>query len=155
MWIRNSKRGGRNNIKNGLIKNWQIGFRNIGIRKFIGPKNEKMFTESEKRLAEFFFENKIEYEYEPLLKIGTKSYFPDFVINKIIIERCGVISREYFRNLQNKLNDYKRINKKVIVILPKRNKNTFLKNVKIPRNFVCLIEDKNLEGVTEFLKNQI
>jgi len=151
-WIKNSKKGGNNNIKKGLIKNWDVGFRKIGIRKIIGPKNEKMFTEMEKRIAEFFIKNKIDYEYEPLLKIGGKNYFPDFQINKaFIIERCGVVSKNYFKSLQNKLNDYEKIKRNVVLIFPKKARNSFIRNIKIPKRFVYLVEDENFTELGDYL----
>ena len=111
-----------------------------------------MFTETEKILADFFVRNKIKYEYEPLMKFGSKTYFPDFLVNgSIILERCGFVSRDYFCTLQDKLIAYRRNNKKIMLIFPRRFKNALFKNVKIPSSVICLIEDKSLSELTDYI----
>jgi len=155
-WIEKCRKGGINNIKQGLIKNWEVGFRNVGQRKFLGPNNEKMFTKTEKRIAEFFVKNKIKYEYEPLLNIKEHKYFPDFIIqNKIIIERCGLLSKKYFKSLRKKINDYSKLENQIVIIIPRKIYGTLKKNVKIPHKFITLIEDDNLTELTEFIGEYI
>ncbi|MBI2543179.1 MAG: hypothetical protein HYW24_03265 [Candidatus Aenigmarchaeota archaeon] len=154
-WIEKCKVGGANNIKLGPIKNWEIGFRNIGRRRFIGPKGEKMFTKSEYELAKYFNENKIPYVYEPKLEINGRNYFPDFKIRGFLIERCGLVSKNYFISLNRKLKDYNKLKKKVIIVMPKRMRDPILKNVKIPKNFIQVIEDDNLTQLRETIGEYI
>lgn len=150
-WVEKCRKGGINNINKGLIKNWEIGFRNIGKRKFIGPKGEKMFTKTEKQIAEFFAENNVKYEYEPRIILNGNNYFPDFMIDNLIIERCGVISKKYFNSLQNKLRDYLNWKGKVILIMPKNVERVLNKNVKIDEKFITITEDDNLSELTGLL----
>ncbi len=151
-WIEKCRIGGINNIKRGLIKNWDIGFRNIGRRKFIGPTGEKMFTKTEKEIAEIFVKNNIEYEYEPKIIFNGNNYFPDFRINCLLIEHCGLLSRKYFHSLKKKLKDYMDWKGKVILIIPKKNKKTLRKRVRINKKYIIFIEDKNLSELIELVK---
>ncbi len=151
-WVEKCRKGGTNNIRQGLIKNWEIGFRNVGRRRFLGPNDEKMFTEAEKRIAEFFAKKGITYRYEPKLIINGMTYFPDFIIkNNIIIERCGFLSKKYSITLNKKFRSYASLNNKVVIIIPKKIYKTFHRNVKIPKKFVKLIEDKNLSELTDMI----
>lgn len=153
LWIKKCRVGGTNNIKRGLIRNWDVGFRNVGRRRFIGPNGEKMFTKAEKQIADFFVKNNIEYKYEPHIILNGNNYFPDFMIGKIIIERCGLASKKYFVSLRRKLNDYFKCKEKVILVLPKKIEKSLNKNVKINKKFITLIEDDNLSELAKLLEN--
>lgn len=62
-------------------------FKKIGGYKFITKKGEKVRNILEKQTADYLYDNNISYEYEPLIEVKGKYFFPDFLIdNKIIIE---------------------------------------------------------------------
>jgi len=143
-WVKKCRIGGRNNIKNGLIKNWDVGFRRIGRRKVKGPKNEMMFNKGEKNIAEFLLQMRINYQYEPLITLNGNHYFPDFLVNDIIIERCGLASKKYFQSIKRKFKDYKSWRGKIIIVSPKKMMEMFQKEIEIPKRFIRLIEDEDL-----------
>lgn len=58
-------------------------------RRVVGPNGELMFNAGEKRIAEVLTENKITYKYEPLVTVCDRYFYPDFLVGKTIIERCG------------------------------------------------------------------
>ena len=39
----------------------------------------------EKEVADFFYENKLNFIYKPYINIGNKAYFPDFIVGHTII----------------------------------------------------------------------
>ena len=55
----------------------------------------------ELKTAKILTENKVQFEYEKLLRCGEKFYFPDFVIDKIILE-CT-----FWHNIEEKSNELK------------------------------------------------
>lgn len=119
LWIRHCKKAGAA-IKNGFIKNWDIGFRKAGRRNVIGPKGENMFNEAEKNIALWLIKHNKSYEYERLIKINGKFYFPDFIVGNVIIERCGLCTEKYLKLLKRKFYDYRNYwNGRIIVICPK------------------------------------
>ena len=150
-WVEKCRIGGTNNIRNGLIKNWEIGFRNVGRRRFIGPNNEKMFTEKEKEIAEFLEKNQISYKYEPKLVLNKNTYFPDFIIKNFIIERCGFSSKEYFSSLKRKLKDYSCLNKNIVLVAPKNIKMKLEEMTKTYTNFVLVEENEKLSNLKNFI----
>ncbi len=144
-WLKACKKGGISNVKKGLIKNWEIGFRNIGRRKITGPKGEKMFNKTERKIAQLLLTNGIDYEYEPQIKINGKNYFPDFIINDIIIERCGLYSKKYISALKKKLKDYLSWKGQIIIVLPSKVNKNLEKHLTIPKKFLTIIEDERFE----------
>ena len=63
-------------------------FKRIGGYKYRTNNGEKVRNELEKEVANLLKKNKIEYEYEPLIKSDNKYFFPDFLINNKIILEC-------------------------------------------------------------------
>ena len=51
----------------------------------------KVRSKYEKKCADFLFENKIEFQYEPLILLAGKQYRPDFYLPalNLFIEICG------------------------------------------------------------------
>ena len=150
-WIKKCKLGGKNNIKNGPIKNWDVGFRKVSRRTVKGPKNEMMFNKGEKNIADFLLQMGIDYQYEPLITLNGNHYFPDFLINDIIIERCGLSSRKYFKSIKRKFKDYKSWKGKVIIVSPKKTLEIFQKEIEIPKRFISVIEDEDLTELEEVM----
>jgi len=63
-------------------------FKKIGGYKFKTKKGEKVRNAFEKEVADTLYDLNINYEYEPLINIKEKHFFPDFLINKKIILEC-------------------------------------------------------------------
>lgn len=62
-------------------------FKRVAGYKLKTKKGEKVRNILEKQVADILFNLKINYKYEPLINIGKKYFFPDFLINnKTIIE---------------------------------------------------------------------
>lgn len=62
-------------------------FKKIGEYKYKTKRGKKVRNSLEKEIADILYNMKINYEYEPLVNIGKKYFFPDFLIeNRIIIE---------------------------------------------------------------------
>ncbi len=95
-------------------------FKKIGGYKFVTKKGEKVRNELEQAVANAFFESNIDYNYEPLVNVGKKYYFPDFVINdKILIECTSWKGETKAYKLKDKISVLKK-KYKVFVIIPKR-----------------------------------
>lgn len=94
-------------------------FKKIGGYKHTTKNGEKVRNELEKDIANILKNKQIPYEYEPLIKIRNKVFFPDFVINnKIIIECTAWRGYDKATKLKNKINLLK--NKyKFYVVIPK------------------------------------
>ena len=150
-WVKKCRIGGRNNIKKGPIKNWEIGFRRISRRRIRGPMNEMMFNKGEKNIAEFLLQMGVKYQYEPLIVLNGNNYFPDFLVNDVIIERCGLSSKKYFQSIKRKLEDYKLWKGKIIIVSPKKMMEMFQKEIEIPKRFKCVIEDRDLTELEEIM----
>lgn len=144
-WRKNCRKGG-NKLKSKFIKNWDVGFRKAGKRNVIGPKGERMFNRHEKNIALWLLSHDKDYEYERLLKINGRYYFPDFIVENIIIERCGVFTKSYFKTLKRKLNDYRKYWKgKVVIVSPRKFSNNLRTNMRVASNFLMVFEENGLD----------
>lgn len=94
-------------------------FKKVGKYKFITERGEKVRNLLEKQVADMLFKLGINYEYEPLINIGEKYFFPDFLVNKKIIIECTMwrgVQKAY--KLRDKIEVLKdRYN--VFVVIPK------------------------------------
>ncbi len=63
-------------------------FRKVGLYKFKTKNGEEVRNSLERDVANVLNRFKLNYEYEPFVKIGNKGFFPDFVINNKIIVEC-------------------------------------------------------------------
>lgn len=66
----------------------KIGLANAGRKVCLGPKNEKLSNELELLVGKYLYSSGINYMYEPMIKIDRYTFYPDFLVNKIIIECC-------------------------------------------------------------------
>lgn len=112
-------------MKSNLTKKLRIkGFRIANLktvkRKIIGPNGEKMYNEAERRLAELLLKHDLEYKYEPLINLGDKYAFPDFLVKNTIIERCGYSDWPcYWNRTAEKIELYeKHFKGKFIIVVP-------------------------------------
>lgn len=148
----------RGKMKTNLTKADRIkGFRKANIitrkRKVIGPKKEKMYNIGEKKIADFLVANNFDYQYEPTINLGDKYVFPDFLVNNIIIERCGYSDWEgYWSNILKKLKLYeKHFSGKVLIIVPPKNFKIAVKQVKSLDN-VIIIKENQTQLIASHLK---
>jgi len=67
---------------------WQYErFKKIGRGYTIKTKKGiKVRNKLEQEIADFLYDNKINFEYEPYLSLDGKAYFPDFIIKNLIVE---------------------------------------------------------------------
>jgi hypothetical protein len=117
-------------------------FKKIGEYKYFTKKGEKVRNILEKETADFFFDKNIEYQYEPLINVGKRYFFPDFLIKNNTIIEC-TMWRGYDKaiKLAEKINI---LNKeyKVIVLVPEKLSNYYQR---ISKNLV--LSYKELEKV--------
>jgi len=94
-------------------------FKKIGGYKFITENKEKVRNRFEKEIADVLNMLKINYEYEPLIKIENNYFFPDFLINNnVIIECTEWRGFDKAIKLKNKIKFLKK-RYKVFVVIPK------------------------------------
>lgn len=94
-------------------------FKKIFGYKFITNNGEKVRNSWEKQIADALFKLKINYKYEPLVHIGKKYFFPDFLINnKIALEVTVWKGEEKAYKLKEKIR-YLSKKYKVYVVIPK------------------------------------
>jgi hypothetical protein len=117
-------------------------FKKIADYKYTTKKGEKVRNLLERDVANFFFDNNIEYLYEPLINIGNKYFFPDFLIKENIVIEC-TMWRGYDKapKLVEKINSLKK-NYKVYVFIPEKLKKYY---TSIEKNL--LFDYKELERV--------
>jgi len=84
LWHRNMK---KNNPKKYYSMQYEK-FKKIGGYKFMTLNGEKVRNNLEKETADILKRLRISYKYEPFVKIGSKCFFPDFLINNKIIIEC-------------------------------------------------------------------
>ncbi len=94
-------------------------FKKIGGYKYRTKKGELVRNLLEKQTADFLYENKIGYLYEPLVEADKKYFFPDFLIsNKVIIECTMWRGESKAYKLREKIKHLKK-KYKVFVLIPK------------------------------------
>jgi len=89
------------------------------IKQYKTKKGEKVRTQLERQIANELYKLNINYEYEPLIKIGKKYFFPDFLINKKIIIECSSLKGETKAyKLKEKIKHLEK-SYKIFVVIPK------------------------------------
>lgn len=94
-------------------------FKKIGGYKYKTDRGEKVRNKFEKDVADILNKLGIKYQYEPLLNIDDKYFFPDFLIDrKIIVEATAWKGKIKAYKLRDKI---KELEKKyeVYVVIPK------------------------------------
>jgi hypothetical protein len=93
-------------------------FKKIGKYKHESLKGEKVRNDLERRTANWLIKNKINYKFEPLIRIDNKFFFPDFVIeDKVIIECTMWRGYDKAAKLREKIEVLER-KYKVFVLIP-------------------------------------
>ena len=148
----------RSKMKSNLTKKDRIkGFEKAKLstikRKAIGPNGELMFNDGEKRIAEKLAQNNIKYKYEPVISLGKNFAVPDFLVDDIIIERCGFGNwKPYWSNFKRKIKRLKRYKKyKIIVLIPSKYFFVATKKLYNNKNITILKED-DLESLLYFIR---
>ena len=63
-------------------------FKKIGGYKFITKNGERVRNFFEQKVANLLFDHGVEYKYEPLIHVGKRYFFPDFLVNGNLIIEC-------------------------------------------------------------------
>jgi transcriptional regulator with XRE-family HTH domain len=94
-------------------------FKKIGGYKYITNNGEKVRNNWEKEVADMLKSLGVDYQYEPLIKIGNKAFFPDFFVSGDILIECTAW-RGYDKaiKLREKIKYLKKYYK-VYVVIPK------------------------------------
>lgn len=146
--IKGGKARGR--MKSNLTSELRIkGFRNANKitskRKVEGPLGEKMYNKGEKKIANLLIRNKLKYKYEPILYLGKKYAFPDFVVKNVLIERCGYSDWSvYWNRLNEKVQLYEKyFQGKIILVTPNNRFDIAIKRIGLNvKNVIILKEDE-------------
>jgi len=93
-------------------------FKKIGGYKYLTKRGERVRNIFEKEIADILYGLNINYEYEPLVNIENHYFFPDFKINKILLECTAWKGKQKAYKLKNKINLLEK-EYKVFVIIPK------------------------------------
>ena len=94
-------------------------FKKISGFKFKTLRGENVRNLLEKKVADLLFKSNLEYQYEPLIRVSSNSYFPDFKFGNILIECSMWKGRDKASKLLKKINEFKKSDYKVLVIIPK------------------------------------
>ncbi len=93
-------------------------FHTMAIYKFKTLRGDFVRNKLERATANFLFKNKVNYEYEPFIRIDGRIYFPDFKINKFIIECTEWNKPGKVLSLKHKIEAYKTAGFNVVCIIP-------------------------------------
>ncbi len=116
-------------------------FKKIGLDKFTTLNGEKVRNSFEKDVADILFKKRISYKYEPLVAVGKKAFFPDFLLdNNIIIECTMWRGSDKAIKLRNKIRKLGK-NYKVFVVIPK---NLY--------SYYKILDDNLIQGLEEFAR---
>ncbi len=78
----------------------------IDAKIHVSLLGEDLKSYGEKSIANFLFENGLDYEYEPVIRWNENQYRPDFLVTqsnrRVIIEYFGFTDREYLQQAQRK-----------------------------------------------------
>lgn len=95
-------------------------FKKISEYKFITKKGEKVRNIYEKEIADYLYSLNINYKYEPFVEGKNKPYFPDFLVDKIVIESTAWRGFDKAESLSKKIKDLEEAGYKVVVIVPEK-----------------------------------
>ncbi len=95
-------------------------FKKIYGYKFLTKKGEKVRNKLEKDVADMLIKMKINYDYEKLVNVEKRWFFPDFVIDgKIIIECTAWKGETKAYQLLEKIEYYNKAKYTTFVVIPK------------------------------------
>ncbi len=92
-------------------------FKKISGYKFKSKKGEKVRNILEKNVADYLFSQKIDYEYEPFITAGGKPYFPDFLIDRLIVEATMWRGTMKIKKLREKYINFKKEGFRFLVVV--------------------------------------
>jgi len=93
-------------------------FRKIGGYKFRTKRGHPVRNRLELELADCLFLNGIDYEYEPYMRFGKRTFFPDFKVGNIIIECTAWNGESKARELRGKIAVFKTGGYEATVLVP-------------------------------------
>jgi len=103
-------------------------FKKIAQYKYSTRKGEKVRNTLEKNVADFLFQNNINYQYEPYVEGKNGKYFPDFLLSDRRIIECTMWRGfDKAQKLSNKIRDLEKKNFKIIVVVTPNVKRFFKK----------------------------
>jgi hypothetical protein len=93
-----------------IRKKWGTGLR------FKTKSGIRVRSKAEKIIADFLFDNRITFVYEPILSLGRFYVVPDFLLtdHNLCIEHFGLESRQYQESAQSKLERFRQFKIPVI-----------------------------------------
>ena len=102
-------------------------FRKISQNNFKTINGILVRNRYEKEIADFLFENRFQFIYEPYVNVLGKAYFPDFLIGKSIIEVTAWKNPDSNRlnYLKKKIKDYNSAGFKVYFFIPTKFRNFY------------------------------
>lgn len=93
-------------------------FKKIGGYKIRTNCGELVRNILEKKIADILFQSGVNYQYEPCININKNYYFPDFLINDIIIECSMWRGFDKATKLKKKIKNFEKAGYKVFVVVP-------------------------------------
>lgn len=125
-------------------------FKKIGGYKYQTDRGEKVRNKFEKDVADILNKLNIPYQYEPLVNIDKKYFFPDFLIeNRIIVEATSWRGKIKAYKLRDKIKELEK-RYKVYVVIPKN----LYSYYKILNNHLILGLDEFVPVAQTFLKDK-
>ena len=108
-------------------------FKKIGGYKLTILNGVKVRNALEKTIGDFLCISNIKFRYEPYININQNCYFPDFLIDKVIIEvtEWNRPSKSKINRLNNKIRAYLSGGYKVYFFIPFKSRN-FYKELQCP-----------------------
>jgi hypothetical protein len=116
-------------------------FKKISGYKFKTKNGEKVRNLFEKKVADILFDYGVSYKYEPLVHVGKKYFFPDFLIGKDLIIECTAWKGESKAYKLKEKISYLKNKYKVYVAIPES-----------LRKYYKIIEDYLLVGPNEIIQ---
>lgn len=149
----------RSKMKTNLTQKLRIkGFRRANSktvkRRIKGPNGELMYNEGERKIAELLLKHRLKYKYEPIIYLGNKYCFPDFLVKNYIIERCGYSDWSgYWNRITDKLQlCEKYFNGRVIIIVPDNRFSIAIKRLNSNLRNIIILKESTLEVLPNIIK---
>jgi len=101
-------------------------FKKIGGYKYKDNKGQFVRNKWEQKLSNLIVSKNLDYEYEPLILIDKKAYFPDFKIKNILIE--ATMWKGYLKvdRLKTKIKNYRKDGFVPLIVVPKEYKKFYI-----------------------------